>query len=226
MYLLRLHRFTLGDDYPDLRAVTKDRIKLGVEIPVIPGMLSQLKDLLCQLEAIGVDFVNLNELEYTSLNAAGLKQHDLQLDPDSIASVQGSEKEAMELLEWAAAETALNIHYCPLTLKDGTQLRNRFLRRAKNVAKPFEQITNEGLLVKGVIKPAAGMSLRDALKIVVTMPGVSEQEVWVNESREQIETAAALVQRLARKLKAEGLHIGIAEEYPIVNRFQVSFTPL
>jgi pyruvate formate-lyase activating enzyme-like uncharacterized protein len=223
---LRLHRFTQGTDYADLRAMTKDRIKLGIELPVIPGMHGQLKALLQQLEAIGIDFVNLNELEYTALNADALKQHGFKLDSDSIASVQGSEEEAIELLEWAATETSLTIHYCPRALKDGTQLRNRFIRRAKNVAKSFEQITDEGLLVKGVIKPAAGMSLNDALKIVLNVSGISKEAVWVNESHEQIEVTTALVRRLARKLKAKGFQVGIAEEYPIASRLQVSFMPL
>ena len=223
---LRLHRFTLGTDYANLRAITKNRIKLGIEIPVIPGMLEQLKHFLRQLEAVGVDFVNLNELEYTGLNADDLKRHGLMLDPDTIASVQGSEAEAIELLEWAAAETILNIHYCPLALKDGTQLRNRFLRRAKNVAKPFEQITEEGLLVKGVIKPRPGTSLADTVEIVIRISGVSKGGLWLNESRGQIETKTTLVQRYAKQLKAEGFNIGIAEEYPIASRFQVSFTPL
>ena len=223
---LRLHRFLLGTDMPQLRAITKGRAKLGIEIPVIPGMLEQLKDLLRQLEAIGVDFVNLNELEYTSLNAKELKKHGLQLDLGSIASVEGSEEAALELLEWAAVETALNIHYCPLALKDGTQLRNRFLRRAKNVAQPFEEITDEGLLVKGIIKPLQEMSLAEALAILVEIPNVSIEDFWVNESRCQIETSVAVVHRLADRLKALGFLLGVAEEYPIASRFQVSFTPL
>jgi pyruvate formate-lyase activating enzyme-like uncharacterized protein len=223
---LRLHRFTLGTDYSDLRAITKDRIKLGIEVPVIPGMLEQLKRFLRELEAVGVDFINLNELEYTALNAEELKQHGLLLDPDSIASVQRSETEAIELLEWVAAETTLNVHYCPLALKDGPQLRNRFLRRAKNVAQPFEQITEEGLLVKGVIKPSSGFSLAKAVEIVIRIAGISKNDFWVNENRGQIETTTTLVKRFAKQLKAKGFTIGIVEEYPIARRFQVSFTPL
>ena len=223
---LRLHRFTLGADYTNLRTITKGRIKLGIEIPVIPGMLTQLKTLLRQLEAAGVDFVNLNELEYTALNADGLKQHGLLFDSDSIASVQGSEAEAIELLEWAATETALNIHYCPLALKDGAQLRNRFLRRAKNVAQSFERITEEGLLVKGVIKPGPGTSLDETVKIVMRISGISKEDLGLNEKRGQVETTTGLVQQFAEQLKAKGFSVGIAEEYPIASRFQVSFTPL
>jgi len=56
--------------------------------------------------------------------------------------------------------------------------------------------------------------------------GVSKGGLWLNESRGQIETKTTLVQRYAKQLKAEGFNIGIAEEYPIASRFQVSFTPL
>ncbi|MFX1243503.1 MAG: radical SAM protein [Promethearchaeota archaeon] len=223
---LRLHRFSLGPDIPRLRALTKGRAKLGIEIPVIPGMREQLKDFLRQLEAIGIDFVNLNELEYTALNANELKKRGLQLDLDSIASVQGSEEEALELLEWAAAETSLNLHYCPLTLKDGTQLRNRFRRRAKKVAKSFEEITEEGLIVKGIIKPPPGMSMAETLAMLLKGPNLSKEDFWINESRGQIETSIALVYQLASRLKAQGFQVGVAEEYPIASRFQVSFNPL
>lgn len=165
-------------------------------------------------------------MEYTAINADGLKQHGLLFDPDSIASVQGSEEEAIELLEWAVTETVLNIHYCPLALKDGAQLRNRFLRRAKNVAQPFERISEEGLLVKGVIKPSPGTSLAETVKIVMKISRIPKDDLWVNERRGQVETTTGLVQRYAKQLKAKGFNVGIVEEYPIASRFQVSFTPL
>jgi pyruvate formate-lyase activating enzyme-like uncharacterized protein len=223
---LRLHRFRVGHDYPRLREVTKGHAQLGVEIPMIPGMLSQLKKMFRQLDKIGIDFVNINELECTSLNAEELHQRGLKLDPDTIASVQGSEEEAITLLEWAVTKTRLNVHYCPLSLKDGTQLRNRFKRRAKNVAKPFEEITEEGLLLKGIIIPPTKISLSVASKILLNEFLIPQDQIWINKPRRQIETSAKIVQRIAKQLKAQRFQVGIAEEYPITSRFQVSYLPL
>ncbi|MFX1491249.1 MAG: radical SAM protein [Promethearchaeota archaeon] len=223
---LRLHRFSVGQDYPRLRKVTKGRARLGVEIPVIPGMLNQLKNMFRQLDEIGIDFVNINELEYSELNREELKKRGLLLDPGTMASVQGSEEEAINLLEWAAIETQLNVHFCPLTLKDGTQLRNRFRRRAKNVAKPFEQITEEGLLLKGIITPPLDISLIAASEILQNEYQIPIEKFWINESRGRIETSTTIVHRLANQLKMKKFQVGIVEEYPIISRFQVSFVPL
>jgi len=223
---LRLHRFDIGEDYKELQKLMKGRASLGIEIPIIPGMLEQLKDMFRQLNDIGIDFVNLNEMEFTAFNAPQLRTRGFQLDSDTIASVQKSETEALKLLEWAAKETTMNIHYCPLSLKDGTQLRNRFKRRAKNIVKPFERISKEGLLVKGVIIPSDEVSLADIQKILVTEYQIPLNQIWVNEPKGQIETSTRIVRRLANRLKEKRVSIGIVEEYPIATRFQVSYTPL
>lgn len=223
---LRLHRFEVGEDYPTLWKMMKGRAKLGLEVPAIPGMLNQMKSLLVQLDEIGIDFVNINELEFTALNARALKKRGMRLQADTIAAVQGSEKVALKLVEWAAKKTRLNVHYCPLSLKDGIQLRNRFRRRAKNVARHFEQITKEGLLAKGIIKPPSGVSLQEAQDVLLTQLQVSSADLWINETRGQLETSVRIVRRLATKLKTQGFEVGISEEYPITSRFQVSYTPL
>ncbi|MFX1300431.1 MAG: radical SAM protein [Promethearchaeota archaeon] len=223
---IRLHRFKVGADYPKLRKITKGRTKLGIEIPAIPGMLKQIKTLLRDFEEIGIDFVNINELEFTPVNAESLTQQGLHLESDSIASVQGSEKEALELVEWAATETGLNVHFCPLSLKDGTQLRNRFRRRAKNVAQPFEQITKEGLLKKGIITLPAGEALTLVRKSLRSEYQIPQDKLWINEKQKRIETSTTIIKKLAKSLKGRGFQVGIVEEYPIASRFQVSYTPL
>ncbi len=223
---LRLHRFRVGDDYPRLREITKGRAKLGLEIPVIPSTLKQLKNLFYQLERIGIDFININELEFSSPNAEKLLQRGLHLDSDTIASAQGSEKEALKLLEWTVTNTSLNIHYCPLSLKDGTQLRNRFQRRAKNVAKPFERISKEGLLVKGIIIPPSEVTLFEVREMLLNDFKVPEDQLWINEKRRQVETSTRTIHRLAKRLKSRGFQVGIAEEYPIASRFQVTYSPI
>lgn len=223
---LRLHRFQVGEDYLGLQRMMQGRGKLGLEIPAIPGMFNQLKTLLRQFDEVGIDFVNINELEFAALNTNELQRRGLQLDPDTIASVKGSEAEALKLVEWAAKATTLKVHFCPLSLKDGTQLRNRFRRRAKNVAKPFERISKEGLLVKGIIRPPTEIPLQRAQDILLTQYHVSITALWINENKNRLETSTRIVRRLAKKLKVQGFDVGITEEYPIKSRFQVSYTPL
>jgi pyruvate formate-lyase activating enzyme-like uncharacterized protein len=223
---LRLHRFKIGEDYKELQTLMTGRAQLGIEIPIIPGMFELLKKMFRQLDKIGIDFVNLNEMEFTSSNAHQLRRKGFKLDSDTIASVQNSEEMAIELLEWSAKETSLNIHYCPLSLKDGIQLRNRFIRRAKNVVKPFERISKEGLIVKGTITPLANCNLLDIRELLLNEYLIPPDQIWVNEVKGRIETSSQIARRLANRLKAQGLSIGIVEEYPIATRFQVSYVPL
>ncbi len=223
---LRLHRYHAGQDLPELRKITKGLGKLGIEIPVIPGQFKQLTQFLLDLDKVGIDFVNLNELEFSPLNAKHLQERGFKLNPGSIAAVQDSETTAIALIEWAAKHTSLNVHFCPLALKDGIQLRNRFRRRAKHVAKPFEQISDEGLLVKGVLIPPAILSLSKAAESLTRDYGISSKHLWINTERKQIETSVKIAIKLASKLKKQEYKIGIVEEHPTEKRLQVTYTPL
>jgi pyruvate formate-lyase activating enzyme-like uncharacterized protein len=223
---LRLHRFKTGDDLDRLRAMTEGTADLGLEVPALPGQLKRMKQLLRDLDAAHLDFVNINELEYGPLNADQLHTRGFVLDSKSVAAVRGSEKTAITLLDWATEHTSLNVHFCPLALKDGVQLRNRFRRRAKHVAAPFERINSDGLLVKGVIHPPAGMSLTEALGALTAEFRIPTEQLRSNGKRECLESSLVLVRRLATQLKKRGFRVGVAQEYPIESRFQVLYTPL
>jgi pyruvate formate-lyase activating enzyme-like uncharacterized protein len=223
---LRLHRFKAGDDLGKLRAMTHGAVDLGVEIPAIPGCLKQMKRLLRDLNAAHVDFVNVNELEFGPLNADQLRSRGFVLDSKSVAAVRGSEGTALALLDWAASHTSLNVHFCPLVLKDGVQLRNRFRRRAKHVAAAFERIDADGLLVKGVVHPPTNMSLKESFQILTQEFRIPTEQVRLNAERNCLESSSALVRRLASRLKERGFRVGVTAEYPIESRFQVLYTPL
>ncbi len=223
---LRLHRFTASEDLHEMQLIMRGRATLGYEIPAIPSRLEQMKNLLCELDELNLDFVNINELEFTPFNAEELRRRGFQLEPDSVAAVKGSEETAIALLEWAEENTSLNVHFCPIKLKDGIQLRNRFRRRAKHVAKPFERITIEGLLMKGIIIPPPTLTLKDAFDLLRSEYKIPEDQLWLNHERSQLETSVLMIKRLARKLKLQGFRVGIAEEHPTDKRLQVTYTPL
>ncbi len=201
-------------------------LSVGVEIPAIPGRIESTKKLIKSVEKYGVDFVNINELEFTETNAYQLKKRGFRIKEGSIASVEGSEKMAIELLKWTASNTELNIHYCPARLKGGVQLRNRLLRRAKNVAKPYENITEEGLFLKGVITFEKEDNL-NLLYSIIRKHNFSDELIYFNLEKLRIETSIEIAKKIAEEAKKKGFKVGILEEYPTDHpRLETSYTPL
>ncbi|MHA2036422.1 MAG: radical SAM protein [Promethearchaeota archaeon] len=122
---------------------------IGAEVPVIPNRenLNDLRELIIYLDKIEVDFINLNEFEYCFPNSEFLKERGFYLQKGSIASVINSQQAALDLMKNLAKNVSLQIHFCSTTAKDYYQLKNRYLRRAKNIKLPYEVITEEGLLI-------------------------------------------------------------------------------
>ncbi|WP_048150278.1 radical SAM protein [Methanolacinia paynteri] len=134
----------LETDY--IRAI-KDAKELGmeatIEVPSLPG----LEKLIPVLPL--VDYLNINELEWSETNAAAMRERGLSLEDDYHNAVPGAKKWAGELL---AADD--KVHWCSSTFKDSVQLRERLKRIADNTARPFEEITEDGTVVYGVLIPS------------------------------------------------------------------------
>lgn len=124
-------------------------MKVGVELPVIPqdNYIQLLKEFIIYLDKIRVDFINLNEFEICFPNSKMLKKRGFTLKENSVASVRGSKEKAIEILKEFKDKVSIKIHFCPIIAKDYYQLKNRYLRRANNIKRPFEEITDEGLLL-------------------------------------------------------------------------------
>jgi len=124
-------------------------ITVGVEVPVIPNnqYLKNTERLIFYLEKVGADFINLNEFEFCFPNSRSLKERGYKLKENSIASVENSRESALDLIQKIAPKTSIKIHFCSIRAKDYFQLKNRYLRRAKNIKLPYEEITDEGLLL-------------------------------------------------------------------------------
>lgn len=141
-------------EWPNLQFALHKGISVGAEVPVIPDKkyLQELEEFILYLDQIGADFINLNEFEYCFPNSEALKRWGFELKEGSIASVKKSKKAALELQKKMAAKVSLKIHVCSILSKDYYQLRNRYLRRAKTLQRPYEHITEEGLLMYGTIE--------------------------------------------------------------------------
>ncbi len=124
-------------------------MSVGAEVPVIPEVeyIENLKKFIFHLNKIGADFINLNEFEYCLPNSQNLKDRNFKLEAGTIASVKNSRESAIKLIKEIAPKVSIKIHFCTIIAKDYWQLRERYLRRAKTIKLPYEQITKEGLLL-------------------------------------------------------------------------------
>ncbi len=122
---------------------------VGAEVPIIPNKekMKELQEFIIYLNKIGVDFLNLNEFEYCFPNSESLKNRGYQLKQGSVASVVNSHEAAIDLMKDMSNKVSIKMHFCPIHSKDYHQLKNRYLRRAKNIKLPFEIINEDGLLM-------------------------------------------------------------------------------
>ncbi|MHA1233822.1 MAG: radical SAM protein [Promethearchaeota archaeon] len=129
-------------------------MSVGAEVPVIPKAeyIENLKKFIIYLNNIGADFINLNEFEYSLPNSQNLKDRNFMLEASTIASVKNSKECAMKLIHDIASKVTIKIHFCTIIAKDYWQLRERYLRRAKSIKLPYEEITKEGLLLYAQIE--------------------------------------------------------------------------
>jgi pyruvate formate-lyase activating enzyme-like uncharacterized protein len=189
---------------------------VGAEVPAIPGKDKELMKLARTLDCLGADFLNLNELEYSETNSGRLNRLGFTVRDDISSGVLGSEAAALAVIEGAGV--SMSLHYCSSGFKDGIQLRRRILRRARNVARPYQQITPDGTILTGIIEGPPGLlaTIRRRYRVPARMSAY-------NSKKRRVETATGMVMRLAPMLAAPCF---IVEEYPTWDGLEVERTPL
>jgi len=193
---------------------------VGMEVPVIPGQEKELCELVDWLEEAGAAFLNLNEMEFSERNVDPMEERGLELKEDSLTAVAGSEETAMKVLDYAKRSTEkLSVHFCTAALKLNCQLRNRLTNRARNIKKPFEKVTADGFLFKGVI---FGNDL-EKIKSELLRLKVPEKDFFIATEKKRIEISAERAKHLANKVNFK---VAIVEEYPTANPWDFEVTPL
>ena len=204
--------------FADAVSVSKrEGMAVGLEIPVIPGRKDDLSAAISFASERDLDFVNLNELEFSETNWRAMRRRDMDVKGDVSSAVAGSEELAMELVR---AGHAVPLHYCSSAFKDGVQLRNRIARRAMNVKKPHEIITEDSTLVKGVVETDDPVGTMRRLRTYYEVPS---ELMWRDREKERVEVAAWVLEEIAHELPLESY---IVEEYPTADRLEVERRPL
>lgn len=244
-------RFHPSLDKIDIKAWNKIRLAeqfnwdIGVEIPAIPGKSPIIRRLIVFLSSTRTKFFNINELEISDTNASDLLEKGFKPKDNVSYGVKGSERLAMRMLEYCKHKNVkFNVHYCTTTLKDKVQLAKRIMRRAKSVAKDFDKITKDGMLVRGAIYckelfPSFGYNrkvenlsltkrnkllkkLKEVNMILINRFRLKSSDCYLDESRLRLLTSKSTVIKLSDFLKSIKLMPAIVEEYPTYDNLIVN----
>jgi hypothetical protein len=159
----------------------------GFEVPALPE-IGYLEAALPDL-----DFLNINELEWGETNAAEMRSRSLHPEDSVHNAVAGSR-------DWAfSISRHENVWFCSSAFKDSVQLRKRLLRVARNTARAFDEITEDGTVVYGLVENVRPFPsvLRDyGQDMYIIHDGAIETAWWILvEERERIGGKKSLIER-------------------------------
>jgi len=120
---------------------------IGFEVPSLPG-IEKLESFLPEL-----DFLNINELEWGGTNAAAMRCAGYEFLSSTSNAVLVDLRAAQKLLKES------KVHWCSSNFKDSVQLRRRLIRIATNTARSFDEITEDGTILYGVIEGNPNLSV-------------------------------------------------------------------
>ncbi|GBF36215.1 radical SAM protein [Methanofervidicoccus abyssi] len=198
-----------------------------VEIPSIPNYEKEIIQLGEAIEKAGIKFLNINQLEYSETNYQSLRSMGFVEKNDYSSEILGSEETAKKVVEYFRSKGSnLRVHYCPSVLKDGIQMKNRLLKRAKNVAKDYEVITEEGLLVRGIVSFRNLRDVKDLLEILE----YNEEPYEIDLDKKSIYLNPYVLEEIIEILKENRYRFKfsayISERYPTVDGLEVERIPL
>ncbi len=196
-------------------------VRRGVEIPVLPEKEAELRRLLRALDRIGVDFVNLNELEFSETNEEKMRSRGYRVDPRNGWGVRGSRAVAERIVR--EMRLSVPVHYCSSRFKDGVQLRQRLLRRAERTAPAFAERTGDGTVLLGIVEATGSPDLERWAASVARRIGSAPVDYRLDIARRRVELAPGVLRRVARRLPWPAFEV---EVYPTADALEVERAPL
>lgn len=202
----------------ELKAVVAGtHLAVGLEVPALPGRETDLTALFAYAHEAGVQFINLNELEFSESNWDMMAAHHYEVKDELTSAVKGSAETALAVM---AQYPNLRVHFCSSSFKDGVQLRQRLLRRANHIAQPYDVVTEDGTLVKGLVYADDLTAATDLLRTEYEVP---DELIHLDAGRKRLEVAAWILEEVGRELPFKCYEV---EEYPTADRLEVERTPL
>lgn len=208
----------------------------GMEIPAIPGKEKETNALMDYAKKY-VHFININELEYSDTNASQLQNQGYYTKNSLSYGIKGSEELAKRLLrKWRTQK--MRVHYCSASFKDNVQMRRRIQKRAESIKQPYEEITGEGTLRKGVIylkeynphltttNSKTEQEKKVLLKKLMYYKAILEAEhtfskIIIDEKKLRLLCSVVEIKQKQATVKKKELVPAIVEEYPTYDALEV-----
>ncbi|MCB9362576.1 radical SAM protein [Candidatus Woesearchaeota archaeon] len=201
---------------------------MGVEIPALPGKDVETMHLIDYISD-KLDFINLNELELSDTQVSHYKLNPEEHEPKDELSygVKGSKDMALRMARYAETK-GLSAHFCTAKLKDAIQVGNRMKNRAKNVALPVDKVTEDGLLIRGVLyieglEPGfdyqerlinTSVDLEAKRTELIKKNLFKEHEIFIDVPKKRFIVSRRKLKRYAKELKRIWYVPAITEEQP------------
>jgi pyruvate formate-lyase activating enzyme-like uncharacterized protein len=215
---------------------------VAVEIPCIPRLGITEKIVEGAITA-GVAFINLHELLYMQTDSfervarrAGLEpgevvQRKVPCLPGghpappgdfiarpgtSLRATLGSRDLADQLMERARRDPdcTTDIHFCSMASKFRTQVPNQMARRARSLARPFEDVSPDGTLVSAVVACSDARTAGIARDTLRGEANLGEEQVLQHEQLLFVSWTLLLDRDLLGRLPA-GTRVSLYERYPV-----------
>jgi len=173
----------------------------------IPGIRAE-PEFLEFLDEGAAEFCNVNEFEMSDGNFRRMQQEGFELREGHMSAVESPKEEILDVMG-----SHDRVYFCTSVFKDAAQHRRRLKRMARNLRRPFDDVTDDGTIVYG--KAWVTPEELEAL-------GVPEEFYTVKS--EHVEVAWWLLEEM---IEAGDVPEGeIVEQYPTVDGTVVERTPL
>gem|GEM_PF-874107 len=215
----------------------KYKWKVGIEVPVIPKTEKALIRFIEKAKKL-LDFVNLNELELSVLNAPVLMKRGMTWKKGS-AAVKSSEQTAFKVLRWCRKNKVF-AHYCSARTKDRFQYKNRLLNRLKNIAKAYDLRTIDiGLYRAALYLPELKPDLVYDEKLekmesrkrnlyikrlsilrknLMKEFSIPQKLIEVDKQKIRLLTSVEIAKKVGNDIKVHGLNVALVEESPTYDK--------
>jgi len=173
---IRLDLSARGYDLSPIHLMKEHIPTVAIEIPAIPEDFDRVKNLLAQMERMGVDFLNLHQLHASENNYQALCKRNYHFLHDLNIPVFESELTALKLLAFAREiQIDLPINYCSSVYKRRFQSHDLRTRSARLVLNGYEEITDAAY-----IRSIKVLDSTDKIqKLVGRLSSNCQKDLWI-----------------------------------------------